>query len=251
MTEEILNQLKSNVKELVKFLKEHDLTSANINLSALGDLTICNVKYSNETECQESFTYFFDNKDFKYEEKDNLDNSNQSIQKNISLDILKDEMIEKNISVESNKPDTISSIDKDIDKSFDKSSDTQNSELNKGTSLLNSSDIHEVGDKTEAEDGDGTTNSDLDKGMIEPYFQESLILDDEPTEEKDSTLESKSEVNQNLEATTKENIKEDTSNNNSSNNIASNNTRLINFKEENDFQKKTIMKILKEHNVLT
>ena len=47
MTEKILNQLKSNVKELVKFLKEHDLTSANINLSALGDLTICNVKYSN------------------------------------------------------------------------------------------------------------------------------------------------------------------------------------------------------------
>lgn len=239
MTEKILNQLKSNVKELVKFLKDHDLTSANINLSALGDLTVCNVEYSNETECQESFVYFFDNKDFKDEEANNLDNVNPNTPKDTNTNTLENEIATSNISIVDKKISDIDSITKDNNNvSTDKPSDLQNIESVMEMSSVDSPDNRE------------TDSSTLNKDIIEPYVQEKLIPDDTPNINKDSVLGNESQTNQNNKSIVKDNTLTNTSQHNSSDTISSNNARLINFKEENDFQKKTILNILKEHNVL-
>lgn len=234
MTEEILTQLKSNVKELVKFLKEYDLTSANIQLSALGDLTVCKVEYSNETDSQECFTYFFDSKDFDVKDENKLDNNNQNSNNTINSDTQQKEKASTDTKI--SETNTITENENYL--IYKESSDSKTSDSvteSHSVDSLNKLDFN---------------SSKLDYGMIEPYFQESLIPQDKSSLDKNSTLENEYEINQNFTTTIRENEMKDIPNNDSLDNTPSKNSRLINFKEENDFQKETIMKILKKHNVL-
>lgn len=247
MTEASLTQLKCNVKELVKFLKEHDLTSASIQLNSLGDLTVCHVKYSNDSDNQESFAYFFENTEFEVNinEEHQLDNNHLG-----------------NNHLNTN---TISTSDADIVHSQDEdnieeaSTDTQMSDIDTTTEnkqqldSQQSSDVQTVISTIESTSltSQEDTNSSSSDNTIEPYTQESLFDEEIPTSSTGSNIEQVAATKPNLTSIINDNDTHDTQHHSSVKYKQTNNTKLINFKEENDFQKQIIMQILKNSNVLT
>lgn len=253
MTEASLTQLKCNVKELVKFLKEHDLTSASIQLNSLGDLTVCNVKYSNDSENQESFAYFFENTEFEVNinEEYQLDNNqlgNNHLNTNTistsDADIVhsqdEDNIEEASTDTQMSDTDTTKENKQQLDPQ--QSSDVQNV-----ISTIESTPL------TSQED----TNSSSSDNTIEPYTQESLFNEEILTSSTGSNIEQVAATKPNLTSIINDNDTHDTHDTHDTQHHSSvkykqtNNTKLINFKEENDFQKQIIMQILKNSNVLT
>lgn len=206
MTEEILTELKSKVKELAAFLKANNFTTANIQLSELANLTVCNAEYSND-ESVENFTYFFESKDLYVD----------SISKNSS----KNSVVNEENNKEKNK---------NITTTEDTSNDVENSNLKKSkeeisVTLLNSDNdmcLEEISPTTTYNDTNKKLNTISTRDAYTIPQKDTLVIDD-----KIDSEESQSNLNEN---------------NNKSN--------IIDFNEEDIFQKNIIARILKENNIL-
>lgn len=101
-TENLYDELRERVKNLVDFMKENNIDSTSINLETVSDFTFCSVKHNKGDDILKEFTYIFRENEVA-QEVDNEDiEVNIEEEENEAAQEVNNENIEVNIEEEDN-----------------------------------------------------------------------------------------------------------------------------------------------------